>query len=71
MGSSDPFGEGVAIIYIYSCKVKNWSKIWGVFKLKTGPSLKLKTGPSLKLKTGPSCLFSLFSPIFIVFWGYF
>ena len=32
--------------------------------------LKLKSGPSLKLKSGPS-FFSLFSPIFIVFWGIF
>ena len=49
-------------IYI-CCKVKNWSKIWGFLKLKTGPSLKLKTGPSF---------FSLFFPQFYsVFWAFF
>ena len=40
-------------IYIYSCRIKNWSKIWA-FLLKTGPRVVV-------LKTGPSFVFS-FSP---------
>ena len=43
-------------VYIYELKLV---QDLGIYKLKTGASYKLRTGPS----------FSLFSPIFIVFWG--
>ena len=41
-------------IYIYiCCRIKNWSKILGVYKLKIGPSYELKTGPSFYFTVFP------------------